>query len=279
MNINLKEFSITECIHGTMVWPKDDAIIGQCLTLYGEWSEGENIIMSRFISEGDIVIDMGANIGTTVLSLSKQVGNQGRVIAFEPQNLMSQCLHTNLTLNDITNVAVENAAVSNKSGWARINDARYAKVGRYGEAGIAKEGTKVRTIKLDDIEVPRCNLIKIDIEGHELQAIKGGESFLKKHRPTLYMEAKKNIPETKKYMKWLFDNNWSCYWHFASWFRENNYKRNNNNIFQGTGDMNILAQPNEKLQPNNLLKLKDYKEDWNPKDLLNFYKSSKIDFV
>ena len=43
--------------------------------------------------------------------------------------------------------------------------------------------------------------------------------------------------------------------------------------------MNILAQPNEKLQPNNLLKLKDYNEDWNSKDLLNFYKSSKIDFV
>ena len=60
---------------------------------------------------------------------------------------------------------------------------------------------------------------------------------------------------------------------------ENNYKKNNNNIFQGTGDMNILAQPNEKLQPNNLLKLKDYKEDWNPKDLLNFYKSSKVDFI
>ena len=117
--------------------------------------------MSRCISEGDIVIDMGANIGTTVLSLSKQVRNDGRVIAFEQQNLMSQCLHTNLTLNNITNVAVENAAISNKSGWARINDTKYAESGRYGGTGIAKEGTKIRTIKLDDIEVPKCNLIKL----------------------------------------------------------------------------------------------------------------------
>ena len=47
-----------------MVWPTNDQIIGRCLSLYGEFAEGENIIMSQFISEGDTVIDIGANIGT-----------------------------------------------------------------------------------------------------------------------------------------------------------------------------------------------------------------------
>ncbi len=61
-----------------MIWPMGDGVLGPCLKNYGEWSEGENIIMSQFISDGDTVIDIGANIGTTVLSLSKQVGENGK---------------------------------------------------------------------------------------------------------------------------------------------------------------------------------------------------------
>ena len=79
-----------------MTYPSNDGAIGPCLRKFGEWSEGENIIMSNFISEGDTIIDVGANIGTTVLPASK-VGQNGKVIAFEPQQLMSQCLNTNLT--------------------------------------------------------------------------------------------------------------------------------------------------------------------------------------
>ena len=109
MEVNLKNFQVTDTIHGTMVSLKNDVVLGQWLKKYGEWSQGENIIMSKFVSKGDIVIDIGANIGTTVLSLSKQVSDEGKVIAFEPQSLMAQCLQTNLTLNDITNVVVDTA--------------------------------------------------------------------------------------------------------------------------------------------------------------------------
>ena len=75
-----------------------------------------------FISRHLICLDIGANIGTTVLSLSKQVGENGQVLAFEPQNHIAQCLNTNLTINGITNVIVDNAAISKKCGWAKIND-------------------------------------------------------------------------------------------------------------------------------------------------------------
>ena len=67
MEVNLKNFQVTDTIHGTMVSLKNDAVLGQWLKKYGEWSQGENIIMSKFVSKGDIVIDIGANIGTTCL--------------------------------------------------------------------------------------------------------------------------------------------------------------------------------------------------------------------
>ena len=281
MQINLNNFSISDCIHGTMVWPKDDGVIGPCLKSCGEWSEGENIIMSQFIKKGDTVIDIGANIGTTVLSLSKHVGENGKVLAFEPQSHIAQCLNTNLTLNDIINVIVDNAAISKKCGWAKINDKEFEKNGRYGEASISKDGTtKVRTTTIDEIEVENCSLIKIDIEGHEWDAILGGEKFLKKHRPTLYMEAKNDQIGTKKFIKWFFDNGWVCYWHFALWFRENNFKNNKKCIHDpGLGDMNIVAVPKNDKQPTNLLKLKSFDEDWNQDALNEFYFSNKIPFI
>ena len=282
MEINLKNnFLIGECIHGFMIWPMGDGVLGPCLKNYGEWSEGENIIMSQFINKGDTVIDIGANIGTTVLSLSKQVGENGQVLAFEPQNHIAQCLNTNLTINGITNVIVDNAAISKKCGWAKINDKEFEESGSYGEVGISKDGTtKIRTINLDEIELDRCSLIKIDIEGHEWDAIQGGKNFLKKHKPVLYMEAKKDQVGTKKFLKWFFDNGWICYWHYAIWFRENNYKNNKKRIHDpGLGDMNIVAVPRDKKQPTNLLKLKNYNEEWDADTLINFYSSNQIPMI
>lgn len=285
MEINLNNFLIADCIHGKMIWLKGDGVIGKCLKHYGEWSEGENIIMSQFISEGNTVIDIGANIGTTVLALSKAVSDTGKVLAFEPQNIISQCLQATLTLNDITNVSVNNFAVSNESDWAYINDKEFAELGRYGEAGISETGTRIKTIKLDEIETERCDLIKIDVEGYEYQIIQGGIEFLKKHKPILYMEAKKNEKGTVKYLKWLFENGWRCYWHYAFWFRHNNFKKNNDtSIFEtvggiGVGDMNIVAVPNEINQPNNLLELQNYNEEWNDEEIREFYKTNDLQMI
>ena len=279
MDINLKNFNLAQCIHGIMVWPSNDSVIGKCLPLYGEWSEGENIIMSEYINEGDTVIDIGANIGTTVLSMSKNVGKTGKVIAFEPQLIMSQCLNTNLTLNDITNVDIYNLAISNKSGWAKLNDHEFSNIGRYGEAGISEKGTSIKTITLDEIELESCSLVKIDIEGHEWEAIQGAKNFLLNHKPALYLEAKKEITNTKKYIKWLFDNGWNCYWHFAFWYRENNIKNNKDNLFPGVGDMNILAIYKDQNQPKDLMKLENYDEDWNQDELLDFYNKNKLKMI
>ncbi len=101
MNINLKELNICESHYGNMIFPRNDLVVGRSLPLYGEWSEGENIVMSRFVNNGVIVIDIGANIGTTAISLSRSVGETGKVYAFEPQQIMSQCLSANVLINNI----------------------------------------------------------------------------------------------------------------------------------------------------------------------------------
>ncbi|GIT21551.1 MAG: hypothetical protein CM1200mP40_12330 [Gammaproteobacteria bacterium] len=108
--------------------------------MYGEWSEGENIVMSRFVNNGDIVIDIGANIGTTAISLSRSVGETGKVYAFEPQQIMSQCLSANVLINNIKNIEVYTLAISSKSGWVYLDSDELSSKGRYGSVGVAEKG-------------------------------------------------------------------------------------------------------------------------------------------
>ena len=165
--------------------------------------------------------------------------------------------------------------VSRKSGWAWADDAKHAELSRYDETGNYTVGTKVRSVKLDEIMVPKCNLIKIDVEGHGLGVIDAGQRFINNQRLTLYTKAQKEIPETRTYLKWLFENNLTCHWHFATWLRTGNYRTNSESIAPSEGDMNTLAQLKEKPQPKILFTLTSYKEDLSSEELIRFSESSR----
>jgi len=122
MNIKLEKLQVADTLYGKMIFPENDAVVGKRLPLYNEWSEGENIVMSQFVEPGDTVLDIGANIGTTVIVLSKRVESTGKVYAFEAQQLMSQCLNANLVLNNIKNADVLSLAVSSETGWVLLKD-------------------------------------------------------------------------------------------------------------------------------------------------------------
>ena len=215
MNINLENLKVAETIYGKMIFPENDVVVGKSLPLYGEWSEGENIVMSQFVGPGDTVLDIGANIGTTAISLSKNVGVEGKVYAFEPQQFISQCFNANLLINNIKNVVAFSLAVSSKTRWIFINEEELASVGRYGSVSVSTDGTPVKAINLNRFPINKCSLAKIDAEGHEWSIIQGAKTFLMQHQPVVYIEAKKELEGTKKYLEWFMSNGWECYWHFA----------------------------------------------------------------
>ena len=279
ININLKEINICESIYGNMFFPKNDVVAGKSLPLYGEWSEGENIVMSQFLNKGDSVVDIGANIGTTSIALSRFVGETGKVFSFEPQQIMAQCLSANVLINNLRNIEVYTLAVSSKSGWVYLDSDELSAKGRYGSVGISDNGHQVKAINLNEFEIKDCAFIKIDVEGHEWEVIQGADFFLKLHRPVVYFEAKKELANTKEVIKWFMNNGWDCYWHFAFWFRENNWKKQQKNIFGGTGDMNIIAVPRTKVQPNNFPKLKSENDKWDGDSYLKFYADNRIKLV
>lgn len=150
---------------------------------------------------------------------------------------------------------------NNHTGWARISAPDIAQGGNYGAQALGPEGLPVPVMRLDDLELPACTLLKIDVEGYEWPVIQGAQQQLLRLRPVLYLEAKR-IPGTVAYLDWLQQNGWRCYWHFAFFYRADNFRNNPENAFGGTGDMNILAVPPDRPQPDDLPEIRQSNEDW-----------------
>ena len=242
-----------------MFWPKQDQVIGRALMDYGEFAEGENIIMARYLRAGDVAVDVGANVGTTTLAMARQVGPAGQVIALEPQPAVAHCLAAALAVNGLAQVRLLTVAAGQHSGMVKMDFSQPLR--NHGTAKIASQGDAVPMIRLDDLDLPRCALIKIDVEGHEWQVIDGARATISRLRPTLYFEAKR-LPGTQAAMAFLLQQGYRLYWHFSFFFRADNFRNKTENAFQNLGDMNVLAVPDGGIHPSDLPEIRSGAEDW-----------------
>jgi FkbM family methyltransferase len=147
-------------------------------------------LIERFARPGWIVLDIGANIGAHTLRFSKLVGPEGRVYAFEPMDYAYTKLIRNLSLNASANTQPARLALSDRnqphqevhyrSSWASTGERK-------------QESSRVDFRRLDDWcdehRVTHVDLIKMDVDGHEMQALSGGVRLLERSRPPLLMEA------------------------------------------------------------------------------------------
>lgn len=171
-------------------------------------------LMAKVVRPGDLVVDGGANIGFFTLLLSRLVGEEGRVLSIEPGRNNISRLNQNIGRNKAFNVTVFTrplAATCDKATFYVRQDA--------GSNSLAEgEGdpVEVETTTLDSIcyqPVPR--LIKLDLEGAELSALKGAHHLFERgHRPfittELNVEALQSMGATvqdlRRYMrKWQYD--------------------------------------------------------------------------
>ena len=94
--------------------------VGRAMYLWGQHDPRVAHVMEAVVSEGNTVLDIGANFGVLGLLASKKVGRSGMVHLFEPQPLVAQCLRTSLTLNGYTHTEVHECALSTFSGFAEM---------------------------------------------------------------------------------------------------------------------------------------------------------------
>ena len=146
-------------------------------------SEHAKAIAAR-VKPGMTVFDVGAHAGYYTLMLSRRVGPQGRVLAFEANPANATKLRKHLDLNNIKNAEVIEAAVTDRAGETFFHTNESAS--EYGYMGkISGSGTPVRTVRLDDFPTP--DLIKMDIEGAETLALTGAARLLSEHKSTIFL--------------------------------------------------------------------------------------------
>jgi FkbM family methyltransferase len=126
------------------------------------------------IRPGNTVLDLGAFPGDFSVVASRMVGSKGRIYAFEPEPSNREYLSQLLSANKIRNVEVMDYAVSNKSGYGRISSEGP------GSNLLRSEGTLVSTITIDELmkTLGKADVIKTDIEGSEIEAVRGASDTI-----------------------------------------------------------------------------------------------------
>ena len=241
--------------HGIFSFCHFDKYIGLSLREYGEFSEIELSLMSKFIMKDDVVFDIGSNIGAFTVPFAKKVGELGQVYAFEPQKVIYDLLQDNVNKNKLKNVKVYNVGMGKEKEELELNEIDYSKVGNFGGVSFKVDSSsftkniknkkyKVKIINLDEfMEIEKCNFMKIDVELMELDILTGGKNFLKKFRPILWIENHQFYPN--EINKFLLENDYNAYWAYSNMFNESNYFINDNNYFGELATLNTLAIPKE----------------------------------
>jgi FkbM family methyltransferase len=178
-----------------------------CRIEKGDFTPGhEDHILERFTpKEGDIVIDIGANIGRYTIVSSKLVGKTGKVVAIEADVDTFQLLKRNVALNNLTNVLPLNIAVFSTKTRIKLYEqsvsAKYNSL-LWSRAKQTEKYVEINADTLDSIlelnRISQVNWIKIDVEGAELEVLKGRTKTLSSRNIDLLIEIH-NVGDSNHY--------------------------------------------------------------------------------
>lgn len=204
-NINVREVSFTQA--GPVIELRDGrryhldihTKAGRMWTVpfTGTFEPDESAFVRNNVKPGDIAIDVGANFGWFTLMLSQLVGAngaQGQVHAFEPVQETTDLLNRNAQLNNATNIHISGAALDAQDATRDLYLPDIAVSGSFALHHYNEnyQVQKVPTMTLDTYvrlhNLPRVDFIKADIEGAELNMLKGASDTLKRFAPTLMLE-------------------------------------------------------------------------------------------
>ena len=143
-------------------------------------------LVASFVRPGMTIFDVGAHAGYYTLAFARLVGSQGKVVAFEPNQVNLSNLRKHIEINRLKNVEVVAAAVSDHAGTVRFAAGNPVHTGEHHYVGkVADEGIEVPSVRLDDFGSP--DLIKMDIEGGEGLAMIGALRILAEEKARIFV--------------------------------------------------------------------------------------------
>ena len=161
-----------------------------------------------FFGPGVVAIDGGANIGVHTLEWARHMQGWGRVIAFEAQEHVFYALAGNIALNNCWNASARWSALGEKEGFIEVPEPDYLRPGSFGSLELRQRpGTEfigqgisydaddcVRTpmLAIDSLALDRLDFLKVDVEGMELDVLRGAGATLERCKPIVMADVTKS---------------------------------------------------------------------------------------
>ncbi|RZD43510.1 MAG: hypothetical protein CXT78_08075 [Thaumarchaeota archaeon] len=146
------------------------------------------------LKKNDVIIDVGAHIGTYSIPIATQIGESGKILAFEPNPKNAMVLRKNIELNKLNNIIVFENAASSKNQVVKLtlsNDPMLSMITSSEDEKIVK----IECIPLDSLikklELKKVDWLKIDAEGSEISILEGSIEILEKFHPKIIIEVRK----------------------------------------------------------------------------------------
>ncbi len=170
----------------------------------------------RLYGDGVVAIDCGANIGVHTIEWATHMTGWGSVLSIEAQERIYYALAGNIAINNCFNAIAVHAAVSSESGMLSIPTPNYLLPSSFGSLELRQRSgnefigqaidytqnmSTIRKLAIDDFKLPRLDLIKLDVEGMELEALEGAKETIRRTHPIMLIERIK--ADATELVQWL----------------------------------------------------------------------------
>ncbi len=153
----------------------------------GQYEPEKTRAIGTVVQPKDVVFDIGAHVGYFTVLMSDIVGEQGRIIAFEPRDINKKFLKRHLKANHCNNVEVIEACVGDREGKARLETRVGTGTGFVSDTGNIEVDMVVLDELVDSGKLPKPDFIKMDVEGGEMMVLQGAKHLIETHKPRMIL--------------------------------------------------------------------------------------------
>lgn len=204
------ERSLYRTTFNDLFWLNDTGYVDKCIKESGVFEPESTAVVNKLVKIGDVVLDVGANIGYYTVIMSKLVGPQGKVLCFEPTDHFGKVLKKNLEYNNILNVELIALGLSNKEQRMDIQIGASSASLHSLEKNDNSHSESIKLVTLDGFiekhPLDRIDFVKIDIDGHEPLFLEGAWKTLEKFTPIILLEVSHHHYLKAGYTAWDFYN-------------------------------------------------------------------------
>lgn len=233
--------------YGRLYIASRDAVIGRSLKIYGEWAEDEISAYAALLSDGDTIVDVGANIGTHAVALGSRF-RHSQIVAFEPQPLAFSLLTANVLAARTRNVYPRNCGCAEVEKIIHVSPDYTSIDWNVGAFSVAQaptdqpDASPMLLVSLDDVPFARrVQFIKVDVEGMEEAVLAGAKKLIARDRPIIYFEVLE-IERLKGIRSMLTALGYDLRWLKSEAFNRHNFRLNPDNVWS-RGETGVLALP------------------------------------